>query len=122
MQTSAYYVPMVTTCAWATSALIDARLELICQGSVASPAIRPAFLVRSLVNVQPAARLEPLLSCSTTSALTPALAEWVTLPACALAVNSLVHSARRPPKYALLAIKSSAMPIFTDQGASINVL
>ena len=77
-RTSAYYVLMVTTCAWATSALIVARLELICQGSVASPAIRPACRVRSLANVQPVALQAPFLSSSTTSALTPAQAEWVT--------------------------------------------
>ena len=77
-QISAYYVLMVTTCAWATSALIVARLELICQGSVASPAIRPACRARNLANVQPVARPEPFLSSTTTNALTPAQAEWAT--------------------------------------------
>ena len=69
---------MVTTCEWATSALIDAQSELIWQGSVASPAIRPACRVRNLANVQPVALLVPHLSSSQTSALPLALVEWAT--------------------------------------------
>ena len=108
---------MATTCAWATSALIDARLELIYQGGVASPAIRPACRVKSLANVQPVVRLGPHLSSSTTSASTLALAEWATLPVSASVANSLARSARQHPKSAWNAIRSSVTPISTDQVA-----